>query len=169
MASKSTSITQLQQVDETGNSHGAVEDVLNELQQHEQQQLQFQQQQQQQQQQPEVYYDNSHQQQQQQQHQQHHQHSQQQPPVIYPPVMPSDLAFAPPSKPLSLVERIMNELKDALVVLVVFIALNFEPVSNGINNLIGKVSTNSFVILGVKGVLAAVVFYAIRKLVFQGK
>ena len=83
--------------------------------------------------------------------------------------MPNDLAFAPTSKPLTLIERIMNELKDALVVLVVFIALNFEPVSNGINNLIGKVSTNSFVILGVKGLLAAVVFYAIRKLVFQGK
>jgi cation transport ATPase len=148
---------------------------LNELQQHEQQQFQQQQQhQQQQQQQPEVYYENPHQQQQQQQqHQQHHQqppHPQQQAPqVIYPPVMPNDLAFAPPSKPLTLVERVMNELKDALVVLVVFVALNFEPVSNGINNLIGKVSTNSFVILGVKGLLAAIVFYAIRKLVFQGK
>lgn len=161
-STKSTSITQLQHTDDTGNSLGAVEDVLNELQQHEQQQLQFQQQQQQQQ--PEVYYENPHQQQQQQQP-----HQQQAPQVIYPPVMPNDLAFAPPSKPLTLVERIMNELKDALVVLVVFIALNFEPVSNGINNLIGKVSTNAFVILGVKGVLAAVVFYAIRKLVFQGK
>ena len=162
-STKSTSITQLQHTDDTGNSLGAVEDVLNELQQHEQQQLQFQQQQQQQQQQqPEVYYENPHQQQQQ-------PHQQQAPQVIYPPVMPNDLAFAPPSKPLTLVERIMNELKDALVVLVVFIALNFEPVSNGINNLIGKVSTNAFVILGVKGVLAAVVFYAIRKLVFQGK
>jgi hypothetical protein len=163
-STKSTSITQLQHTDDTGNSLGAVEDVLNELQQHEQQQLQFQQQQQQQQ--PD-YYENPHQQQQQQQQQQPHQ--QQAPQVIYPPVMPNDLAFAPHSKPLNLVERIMNELKDALVVLVVFIALNFEPVSNGINNLIGKVSTNAFVILGVKGVLAAVVFYAIRKLVFQGK
>lgn len=163
-STKSTSITQLQHTEDTSD----VGDVLNELQQHEQQQLQFQQQQQhqqpqqQQQQQPE-YYDNPHQQQQQQQ-----QPHPQQPQVIYPPVMPNDLAFAP-SKPLTLVERVMNELKDALVVLVVFIALNFEPVSNGINNLIGKVSTNSFVILGVKGLLAAVVFYAIRKLVFQGK
>ena len=161
-STKSTSITQLQNTDDTGNSLGAVEDVLNELQQHEQQQLQFQQQQQQQQ--PD-YYENPHQQQQQQQQP----HQQQAPQVIYPPVMPNDLAFAPPSKPLTLVERIMNELKDALVVLVVFIAINFEPVSNGINNLIGKVSTNAFVILGVKGLLAAVVFYAIRKLVFQGK
>ena len=161
-STKSTSITQLQHTDDTGNSLGAVEDVLNELQQHEQQQLQFQQQQQQQQ--PD-YYENPHQQQQQQQQP----HQQQAPQVIYPPVMPNDLAFAPPSKPLTLVERIMNELKDALVVLVVFIAINFEPVSNGINNLIGKVSTNAFVILGVKGLLAAVVFYAIRKLVFQGK
>jgi hypothetical protein len=160
-STKSTSITQLQHTDDTGNSLGAVEDVLNELQQHEQQQ------QQQQQQQPEVYYENPHQ-----QHQQQHVHQQQQqqaPQVIYPPVMPNDLAFAPPSKPLTLVERIMNELKDVLVVLVVFVAINFEPVSNGINNLIGKVSTNAFVILGVKGLLAAVVFYAIRKLVFQGK
>ena len=159
-STKSTSITQLQHTDDTGNSLGAVEDVLNELQQHEQQQ-------QQQQQQPEVYYENPHQ-----QHQQQHVHQQQQqqaPQVIYPPVMPNDLAFAPPSKPLTLVERIMNELKDVLVVLVVFVAINFEPVSNGINNLIGKVSTNAFVILGVKGLLAAVVFYAIRKLVFQGK
>ena len=166
-STKSTSITQLQHTDDTGNSLGAVEDVLNELQQHEQhQQHQQHQQQQHQQQQPEVYYENPH-------HQQHHQQQQQThqqaPQVIYPPVMPNDLAFAPPSKPLTLVERVMNELKDALVVLVVFVALNFEPVSNGINNLISKVSTNSFVILGVKGLLAAIVFYAIRKLVFQGK
>ena len=163
MASKSTSITQLQNSEETGNSLGDVGDVLNELQQHEQQQLQFQQQQQQQQQQQsDIYYENPHN-----QHQQAP--PQQQTQLIYPPVMPNDLAFAPPTKPLTLVERIMNELKDALVVLVVFIALNFEPVSNGINNVIGKVSTNAFVILGVKGLLAAVVFYAIRKLVFQGK
>jgi hypothetical protein len=157
MASKSTSITQLQHTDETG----AVEAVLNELQQHEQFQQQEQHQQQQQQQPPE-YYD-TYKKQQQQPHQQ-----QQAPQLIYPPVMPNELAFAP-SKPLTLVERVMNELKDALVVLIVFIALNFEPVSNGINNLIGKVSTNSFVILGVKGLLAAIVFYTIRKLVFQGK
>ena len=154
--SKATSIDQLQQqqTQHDPNVMGAVEDVLQELNQQEQQQQQQQ------------YYEPPQQQQQYQQpppqqmvmqHPQQHQ-------MMGPPPMPMGMNA---TKPLSIIEKVMIELKDALVVLIVFVLLNFEPVSNALNNVILKLTDNSMILLVVKGLIAALAFYGIKKVVMN--
>lgn len=81
------------------------------------------------------------------------------PPMMPPPMMGSSSG--------SLVDRLMSELKEALVVAIVFIVLNFEPVSAMLNNVLSKVSTNVHVLLVVKGLVAGLLFYGGRKLIIN--
>ena len=165
--SKATSIDQLQQQQVPSqhdpNVMGAVEDVLQELNQQEQQQQYYEQQQQQQQQQ---HQQQQHQQQQQQYQQPPHQMVMPHPPqhpMMIPPPMPNGLN----TKPLSIIEKVMIELKDALIVLIVFVLLNFEPINNALNNLLLKLTENAMVLLVVKGLIAALAFYGIKKVVMN--
>ena len=84
-------------------------------------------------------------------------------PMMVPPPMPMGMN----TKPLSIIEKVMIELKDALVVLIVFVLLNFEPVSNALNNVILKLTDNSMILLVVKGLIAALAFYGIKKVVMN--
>ena len=155
--SKATSIDQLQQQPQHDpNVMGAVEDVLQELNQQEQQQQQQQQQ----------YYDQPPPQQQYQQPPPAQQMMMQHPPqqmMMVPPPMPSGMH----TKSLSLVEKVMLELKDALVVLIVFVLLNFEPINNALNNVLLKLTENNMILLVVKGLIAALTFYGIKKVVMN--
>ena len=157
--SKATSIDQLQQQQpppqHDPNVMGAVEDVLQELNQQEQQQQQYYEPQQQQQQQQQQY-------QQPPPHQMVMQHPPQHP-MMVPPPMPMGMN----TKPLSIIEKVMIELKDALVVLIVFVLLNFEPISNALNNVLLKLTDNSMILLVVKGLIAALAFYGIKKVVMN--
>lgn len=154
--SKATSIDQLQQQQPPQQQHdpnvmGAVEDVLQELNQQEQQQQQ--------------YYEPPPQPQYQQPPppQQMVMHHPPQNQMMVPPPMPMGLH----TKPLTLIEKVMIELKDALVVLIVFVLLNFEPVNNALNNILLKLTDNSMVLLVVKGLIAALAFYGIKKVVMN--
>ncbi len=152
--SKATSIDQLQQQQPPQQQHdpnvmGAVEDVLQELNQQEQQQQYYEQQPP-----PQQY---------QQPPQQMIMQHPPQPPMMVPPPMPMGLN----TKPLTLIEKVMIELKDALVVLIVFVLLNFEPVSNALNNMLFKLTENSMILLVVKGLIAALAFYGIKKVVMN--
>jgi hypothetical protein len=82
-----------------------------------------------------------------------------QPPMMPPPMMGSSSG--------SLVDRLMSELKEALVVAIVFIVLNFEPVSAMLGNVLSKVSTNVHVLLVVKGLVAGLLFYGGRRLIIN--
>ena len=84
-------------------------------------------------------------------------------PMMVPPPMPMGMN----TKPLSIIEKVMIELKDALVVLIVFVLLNFEPVNNALNNVLLKLTENSMVLLVVKGLIAALAFYGIKKVVMN--
>jgi hypothetical protein len=87
------------------------------------------------------------------------QHQQQMmPPMMMPPMM---------KQSQSTVERLMAELKEALVVAIVFIVLNFEPVSNALNGVLVRVSANPMVLLLLKGVIAGLLFYGARRLVIN--
>lgn len=81
------------------------------------------------------------------------------PPMMPPPMMGSSSG--------SLVDRLMSELKEALVVAIVFIVLNFEPVSAMLGNVLSKVSTNVHVLLVVKGLVAGLLFYGGRRLLIN--
>jgi hypothetical protein len=80
------------------------------------------------------------------------------PPMMMPPMM---------KQSQSTVERLMAELKEALVVAIVFIVLNFEPVSNALNGVLVRVSANPMVLLLLKGVIAGLLFYGARRLVIN--
>jgi hypothetical protein len=83
--------------------------------------------------------------------------------MMAPPMM-----MPPPMKPVqSFTERFMSELKEALIVVLVFIVLNFEPVSNGLSGMLSRVSNNATVLLVLKGLLAGVVFYGLKRLVIN--
>ncbi len=99
------------------------------------------------------------QQQQQQQQASHPQMMMMPPPMMPPPMMGSSSG--------SLVDRLMSELKEALVVAIVFIVLNFEPVSAMLSNVLSKVSTNVHVLLVVKGLVAGLLFYGGRRLIIN--
>lgn len=81
-----------------------------------------------------------------------------------PPMMPHPMMG---SSSGSLVDRLMSELKEALVVAIVFIVLNFEPVSAMLGNVLSKVSTNAHVLLVVKGLVAGLLFYGGRRLIIN--
>jgi hypothetical protein len=83
--------------------------------------------------------------------------------MMVPPPMPMGMH----TKPLSLIEKVMLELKDALVVLVVFVLLNFEPINNALNNALFKLTDNTMILLVVKGLIAALTFYGIKKVVMN--
>ena len=104
-----------------------------------------------------------------QQHQpQHHQQQMMMPPMQHPPQMMPPMMMPPQMKQSqSAVERLMAELKEALVVAIVFIVLNFEPVSNALNGVLVRVSANPIVLLIVKGVIAGLLFYGARRLVIN--
>jgi hypothetical protein len=85
-------------------------------------------------------------------------HQQMMPPMMMPPMM---------KQSQTTVERLMAELKEALVVAIVFIVLNFEPVSKALQGVLVRVSDNSMVLLLLKGVIAGVLFYGARRLVIN--
>jgi hypothetical protein len=87
----------------------------------------------------------------------HHQ-PQMMPPMMMPPMM---------KQSQSTVERLMAELKEALVVAIVFIVLNFEPVSKALQGILVRVSDNSMVLLLLKGIIAGLLFYGARRLVIN--
>ncbi len=80
------------------------------------------------------------------------------PPMMMPPVM---------KQPQSLTERLMSELKEALVVAIVFIVLNFEPVSKALDGVLNRVSGNAMVLLVLKGLIAGLLFYGAKRLVIN--
>lgn len=83
--------------------------------------------------------------------------------MMMPPMM-----MPPPMKPAqSFTERLMNELKEALIVAIVFVVLNFDPVSNGLNGLLSRISGNGTVLLVLKGLLGGVLFYGLKRLVIN--
>lgn len=85
-----------------------------------------------------------------------------------PPLMPPDLPqVSPPVKQKSFLETLLSELQDVLIVFVVYILLNFEPVTKALNNLIARVTVNVYARLGVHGLAAAVLFYLTKKFVFN--
>jgi hypothetical protein len=86
------------------------------------------------------------------------QHQQMMPPMMMPPMM---------KQSQSTVERLMAELKEALVVAIVFIVLNFEPVSNALSGVLVRVSANPMVLLLLKGIIAGLLFYGARRLVIN--
>ena len=51
------------------------------------------------------------------------------------------------TKPQSIVEKLVSELKDSLIVLVVFVLLNFKPVGQMTFNLLSKVTQNEHILL----------------------
>lgn len=71
------------------------------------------------------------------------------------------------SKQQSFVEKIMGELKDSLLVLVIFVLLNFKPVSKMVVDLLGKFTQNDHILLLVRGLIAGVLFYVIRRLILN--
>jgi hypothetical protein len=85
-------------------------------------------------------------------------HQQMMPPMMMPPMM---------KQSQSTVERLMAELKEALVVAIVFIVLNFEPVSKALQGILVRVSDNSMVLLLLKGIIAGLLFYGARRLVIN--
>jgi len=82
------------------------------------------------------------------------------PPMMMPPPMM-------PTKSVSVVDKLMAELKDALIVVLVFIIINFEPVSRALDGVFDKVSTSPMVHLVLKGLSAGLIFYAVRKIVLN--
>jgi hypothetical protein len=149
MSQKATPINQIQQQDMNQPPLDNVEEVLNEMSQHEQG----------------GFYQEGMQGQQQQMmppQQQQMMMPQQQQMMMPPPMM------MPPMKPVqSLTDRLMSELKEALIVAIVFIVLNFEPVSNGLNGVLSRVSGNVTVLLLLKGLMAGVLFYGVKRLVIN--
>jgi hypothetical protein len=71
------------------------------------------------------------------------------------------------TKQLSLVEKVMNELKDSLIVLVVFVLLNFKPVGKLTYDLLGKFTQNEHIVLVARGLLAGVLFYVVKRLILN--
>ena len=104
----------------------------------------------------------------------HQQQQPQMPPQYYeqpPMMMPNQPLMMPPpmmqKAPQSTMERLLQELRDALVVAVVFVLVNFDPVSKALDGVLSKVSSNPMVLLVLKGVVAGLVFYAVKKLVLN--
>ena len=71
------------------------------------------------------------------------------------------------TKQLSLVEKVMAELKDSLIVLVVFVLLNFKPVGKVTYDLLGKFTQNEHIVLLARGLLAGVLFYVVKRLILN--
>jgi hypothetical protein len=71
------------------------------------------------------------------------------------------------TKQQSFVEKIMSELKDSLLVLIVFVLLNFKPVSKMVVDLLGKFTQNDHIVLLVRGLIAGVLFYVVRRLILN--
>lgn len=81
----------------------------------------------------------------------------------HPPVLPNGASAAQPVK--SAVERILFDLKDSIVVFITFVLLGFEPLSTLIGKIVGRLTENPYALVAVKGVIAGIVFYAVKKLV----
>jgi 5'-3' exonuclease len=71
------------------------------------------------------------------------------------------------TKQLSLVEKVMSELKDSLIVLVVFVLLNFKPVGKVTYDLLGKFTQNEHILLLARGLMAGVLFYVVKRLILN--
>jgi hypothetical protein len=82
----------------------------------------------------------------------------------HPPVLPNGANISAAS-PKSAVERILLDLKDSIVVFITFVLLGFEPISGLIGKVVGRLTENPYVLVAVKGVIAGIVFYAVKKLV----
>jgi len=81
-----------------------------------------------------------------------------QPPPMPPPMM----------KPQgNMLDSLLGELKDALIVAIVVIIINFEPVSAALGGVFNKVSENPMLHIVLKGAVAGVAFYAAKKLVLN--
>ena len=70
-------------------------------------------------------------------------------------------------KQLTLFEKVMGELKDSLIVLVVFVLLNFKPVGKMTYDLLGKFTQNDHVVLLARGLVAGVLFYVVKRLILN--
>jgi ATPase subunit of ABC transporter with duplicated ATPase domains len=71
------------------------------------------------------------------------------------------------TKQLTFVEKVMGELKDSLVVLVVFVLLNFKPVGKLTYDLLGKFTQNEHIVLVTRGLFAGVLFYVVKRLILN--
>jgi len=71
------------------------------------------------------------------------------------------------TKQQSIVEKLVAELKDSLIVLVVFVLLNFKPVGKMTYDLLGKFTQNENILLLVRGVMAGVLFYIVKRLILN--
>ena len=73
----------------------------------------------------------------------------------------------PNTKPQSIVEKLVSELKDSIIVLVVFVLLNFKPVGQMTFNLLSKVTQNEHILLLARGAMAGVLFYIVKRLILN--
>jgi hypothetical protein len=71
------------------------------------------------------------------------------------------------TKQQSIVEKLVAELKDSLIVLVVFVLLNFKPVGQMTFNLLSKVTQNEHILLLARGAMAGVLFYIVKRLILN--
>jgi histone deacetylase complex regulatory component SIN3 len=99
--------------------------------------------------------------------QQHHAQmmaAQQQAQMMAPPLLPAPSAVKAPQ---SLVEKVLAELKDSLIVLIVFVVLNFEPVQKIIGTSLSRFTGNPYVLLLVRGALAGALFYIVKRIILN--
>ena len=69
--------------------------------------------------------------------------------------------------PKSFVEKVVSELKDSLLVLLVFIILNLKPVGQITFDIISKATTNEYLILLIRGLIAGVLFYVVKRIILN--
>ena len=82
----------------------------------------------------------------------------------HPPMLPNNGAHISAAAQKSPIERVLAELKDSIVVFITFVLLGFEPLNGLIGKVVGRLTENPYALIAVKGVIAAVVFYAVKKL-----
>ncbi len=61
-------------------------------------------------------------------------------------------------------QRLLGELKDVFLVVLVFVLLNFEHTTAFLNKAIGRVSPNPYVLLLAKSLVAGGLFFVVKKL-----
>jgi len=71
------------------------------------------------------------------------------------------------AKQQTFVEKLLSELKDSLVVLIVFVLLNFKPVQKLTLDLLSKFVLNENITLLARGLLAGVLYYVIKRLILN--
>jgi len=79
--------------------------------------------------------------------------------------LPSLLTASKP--PQSIIEKVISELKDSVLVLVVFVILNLKPVGQLTFDIVSKLTTNEYLLLLIRGGLAGVLFYIVKRLILN--